>query len=485
MDIDVAQIAPAVSQSKQGVPREGAGRGEGVLSARYRAATIGMVALVALGAFESLAVATAMPTVAAALDGMSLYALSFAGALASNVVGMVAAGRWSDVRGPARPLWIGVALFMVGLLMSGWAQDMTWFLWGRLVQGVGSGAISVVLYVIAARTYPEVLQPKIFAAFSAGWVVPSLVGPTLTGIVVEHVGWRWVFLAVPLLALPAALMMRPGMRSLASTGRERAGGVFSLFDARVAWACSAAVGVCLLHLASQPPEHANSFLMLVAFVMLLVSAKRLLPKGSLRARPGLASVIALRAIAGAVFFGTEAFIPLMLSREYGLSPVWAGAVLMIGALGWSLGSWYQGNTQRPEARSRLLRIGMGLMIIGVLLLSAAIAVLHVYPLEQAGVVAIGSALVAWTLTGTGMGLVSPILSVLLLAWTAPDEVGNNSSALRLADALGIAGVLALDGAIFTRLLSHAPSIAYLAVFSFSAALAVLGLALTHRTQPGR
>lgn len=485
MDMDVGLIAPAVSEGRQDAPGKDADIRESVLSARYRAATIGMVALVALGAFESLAVATAMPTVAAALDGMSLYALSFAGALASNIVGMAAAGRWSDVRGPAQPLWIGVALFMAGLLVSGWAQDMTGFLWGRLVQGVGSGAISVVLYVIAARTYPEALQPKIFAAFSAGWVVPSLVGPTLTGIIVEHVGWRWVFLAVPLLALPAALMMRPGMRSLASTGHERAAGACRLFDARVAWACGAAVGVCLLHLASQSPEHANALLMLVALVMLLVSAKRLLPRGSLRARRGLASVIALRAIAGAVFFGTEAFIPLLLSREYGLSPVGAGAVLMIGALGWSLGSWYQGNTQRSEARGRLLRVGMGLMIIGVLLLSAAIAVLHVHPFERAGVVAIGSALAAWTLTGAGMGLVSPSLSVLLLAWTAPDEIGRNSSALRLADALGVAGVLALDGAIFTRLLPLAPSIAYLAIFAFSAALAALGLALTGRTQPGR
>ena len=474
MDIDVGQITPM----------KDAAVGEGVLSARYRAATIGMIALVSLGAFEALAVATAMPAVAAALDGVSLYALSFAGALAANIVGMVAAGRWSDMHGPTQPLWIGVALFAAGLLISGWAQDMTWFLWGRIVQGIGSGAISVVLYVIAARTYPEALQPRIFAAFATSWAVPSLIGPTLTGIIVEHVGWRWVFLAVPLLALPAAWVMRPGMRSLAPTGSRQAAGLFRIFDTRVAWACGAAVGVCLLHLASEPSGRTHMWLVIIALVMLLVSARRLLPQGSLRALRGLPSVIALRAIAGAVFFGTEAFIPLMLSREYGLSPIWAGAVLMIGALGWSLGSWCQGNTQRPEARSRLLRIGMSLMLVGVLLLSVAVAVLYEYSPERAGMFAIGSALAAWTLTGAGMGLVYPSLSVLMLAWTAPDEVGNNSSALRLADSLGVAGVLAVDGAIFTRLLSHAPSIAYLAVFSLSVALALLGLTLTHRTQPG-
>ena len=45
-----------------------------ILSPRYRATTIGMVALVALHAFEALAVAAAMPTVAEALDGLRLYA---------------------------------------------------------------------------------------------------------------------------------------------------------------------------------------------------------------------------------------------------------------------------------------------------------------------------------------------------------------------------------------------------------------------------
>jgi len=57
----------------------------GVLSPQYRALTIGMVALITLVAFESLAVATAMPTVAQALDGLRLYALAFGGPLASTL----------------------------------------------------------------------------------------------------------------------------------------------------------------------------------------------------------------------------------------------------------------------------------------------------------------------------------------------------------------------------------------------------------------
>ena len=71
---------------------------------------------------------------------------------------------------------------------------------------------------------------------------------------------------------------------------------------------------------------------------LLFCVHRLLPAGTLTLRRGLPSVIALRGIAAAAFFACEAYLPLLLQRERGLSPSWAGAVLSLGALGWFAGS---------------------------------------------------------------------------------------------------------------------------------------------------
>ena len=138
---DIAGEAPLISP--HAVP---AAPGEGLLSPRYRALTIAMVSLIAMVAFESMAVATAMPTVAQALHGLSLYALSFGATLAASIVGMVAAGQWTDARGPAPALWTGVAFFVCGLLIDGLAPNMVWLLCGRTVQGCGSGAIFVALY---------------------------------------------------------------------------------------------------------------------------------------------------------------------------------------------------------------------------------------------------------------------------------------------------------------------------------------------------
>ncbi|WP_258566811.1 hypothetical protein [Microbacterium sp. Se5.02b] len=63
--------------------------------------TLGAVALIFLAAIEALAVTTVMPIVSAALDGEALFAVAFAGTLATSVIGMVATGAWSDARGRA------------------------------------------------------------------------------------------------------------------------------------------------------------------------------------------------------------------------------------------------------------------------------------------------------------------------------------------------------------------------------------------------
>ncbi|MGV9778950.1 MFS transporter [Streptosporangium sp. NPDC003464] len=184
---------------------------EGIFAQRYRALTVGMVALIVLVAFEALAVATAMPVVGRELDGLALYALAFSGSLAAAMVATVLGGRWADLRGPVAPLWAGVGAFAVGLVIAGVAPTMDLFILGRFVQGFGGGIFQVSMYVLVSRIYPAAMHPKVFSVFAGAWVVPSMVGPAITGIVVEQLGWRWVFLGVPLLVAPAALLLWRGL----------------------------------------------------------------------------------------------------------------------------------------------------------------------------------------------------------------------------------------------------------------------------------
>ena len=464
------ELAAPVDTIDPAATAAGPGCDDGLLARRYRAPTLGAVALVALYAFEALAVSTAMPTVAQALDGLALYAMAFAGTLAASVVGMVAAGRWADRSGPRAPLQHGIVWFALGLVVAGGAPALWVLLLGRSVQGFGGGLMSVTLYVVVGRVYPPRLHARIFAAFAAAWVLPAIVGPVISGLIVEQLGWRWVFLLVPLLAVAAAAMVLPALRGIGAAAQDAAAPASD--GRRIPWAVGAAASALLLHYGGQQRGWLAAGLLALATVALLVCVLRLLPAGTLRAARGLPTVVALRGIAASAFFGTEVFLPLLLSRERGLSPTWAGVALTIGALGWSLGSWNRGRMVAPTP-SRVLRVGMAMLTAGVLVAGSAVV----------PAVPVAVAMAGWVLAGLGMGTVFPSLSVLTLELSPPSRQGVNASALQLCDALFTAAVLALGGSLFAALLARAPTAAYLSGFAITAALAALGAVLAARVRP--
>jgi len=440
----------------------------GVLAPQYRALTIGMVALITLIAFESLAVTTAMPTVAQALNGLPLYALAFGGPLASSVVAMVVSGTWSDLKGPARPLWYGTAWFLLGLVIAGAAPTMELLVAGRIIQGFGGGLVTVALYVVVGHLYPAELRPRIFAAFATGWVVPSLVGPAIAGLIVEHTSWRVVFLAVPVLAIPAALVMRPGLARVNSETTERSG---SLWDRRALWAVAAAVGVGVLSFGGQQHGVLQVALVALGLVGIAAFAPKLLPRATFRIGSGLPAVIALRGLVAASGFGAEVFLPLMLTRERGLSPSFAGLVLTVSALSWTAASWYRGRPKQPFSHSVFLQAGMAFIVLGIVT-----ATLTLNPHVPVIVGILG-----WSLTGLGMGTVFPTLSVLVLEYSSREEQGTNSSALQLSDALSTATVLAVGGSLFAAIEPHSATTAYLIAFGLPALLALIGVVAGRRT----
>ncbi|GAB7192206.1 MFS transporter [Kineococcus sp. NUM-3379] len=443
-----------------------------LLARPHRALVLGIVGLVALTAFEAVAVATAMPVVARDLGGLHLYALAFAAPLAASIVGVVAGGSSSDARGPRRPLLLGLVLFVAGLLLSGLAPSMEVFTAGRAVQGLGSGMLVVALYVVVARAFPAGLQPRVFAAMAAAWVLPAMVGPAVSGLVAEHLGWRWVFLATPLLAAAAVV---PVAGRLPGDTPGRAAG-----DARTRLAFSAALalGAGALHLAGERGGTSGALLAAASLALVVAGAPRLLPAGTVLARRGLPAVVALRGLVFAAFTGAEVFLPLLLTARRELPVAVAGLVLTAGALGWSAGSWWQGRREVPpdaEAlraeRAGLLRLGLGMQALGIAV--AAAALLPAVP--------VAVALAGWLVAGFGTGLAYPVTSLLVLGMSPEGEQGRNSSALQISDALVATVVLAASGSVLGALGAQDP-LSYAAGFAVAGGAALVGALLAGRAR---
>lgn len=476
-------------------PEQSAAAAGGIFHRSYLLVTLGACALVFLAAFESLAVTTIMPVVSRELDGASLYALAFAGPLATGVIGMVASGSWADRKGPVAPLLAAVGMFVLGLLIAGTAGSMPALVAGRLVQGLGGGGLTVALYVVIARVYPPALHPKIFAAFSAAWVIPSLVGPFAAGLVAEAAGWPWVFLGVVGLVVPALLLTAPALRGLTRAADGRAvpvaAGAGESGDAdasgnsgtrsrtpgalaKLGLAALAAAAVLGLNLSASLPG-VGGLLAGAAVAVALLAVRPLMPRGTLTARRGLPSVILTRGLASAAFFGAEVYLPYLLVERYAFAPTFAGLTLTAGAIAWASASAVQGRLGPRLPHRRAVRIGAAL-VLGAVVLALVTTVLG-WPAAVA--------IAGWIFAGAGMGLMYARLSVMTLALSTKDTEGFNSSAMSISDSLGGALSLAATGivfAAFTTAGAGTPGGAapFAGVFALTAVIGVAGVVVAPR-----
>ncbi|NCD18946.1 MAG: MFS transporter [Actinobacteria bacterium] len=423
----------------------------------------GAVALISLGAFENLAVTTMMPVVAAELDGLRLYALAMGLPLAAHIAATAAAGLWIDARSLRGPLVWGVVLFVAGLVAAGAAQGMALVAVGRGVSGLGTGLLTVTLYAAVGAIVPPAVRPRFFAAFSAAWVVPSLVGPPLAGYVAQFLTWRLVFLGVAPLALASLLLLRPLLSAADDVAASRGR---SALRTRLRTTMVPAVAVAAAVAGLQAAGSSSVVLSLAALVAIAAFLPRLLPPGTLVLRRGIASVVATRLLVNGSVIAMESFLPLLLQRERGWDPGPAGIVLTVGAVTWALGSWIQGRMIDPALRHRAA-VG------GATLVAAGTAVASLVVFEQ---VPATLAIVGWVFAGLGMGIVFPSMAVLALATTPESRHGEISAALQIADGVGAALALALVGAGFTALLGtganpYLPGFAAMVVIALVAVLA--------------
>lgn len=439
---------------------------------------LGVISLVTLGAFENRAVGTALPTMVREFDALGAFGLANAAPNASYLVSLAIAGLWSDRRGPIPALRAGAITFALAQLLVGTAQAMPMVVAGRLLSGFAEGLLDVALMALVARALPAVLRPRMFSLFAAMWILPSVLGPLVTGLVTEEFGWRWVFLGALALLVPSWFLLQPAMRQSKRTpAPERStedAAALEAWRAALPWAFAASVALFSMTLAGDHLEAHPVIGWIAIPVSLLVlgaAAARVMPRGTFRAQRGFPAVVAVRGLGGAAFAGAGAYLPLLLALQHDFSPSRAGVTLSITGVSWAFGSWLQGR-DHGIPRPTVLRIGLALMTVG-------LAVTSLLAWSDWTTLA---GFAGWTVAGIGMGLSTSSLSVLTLDLSDANNSGRNTSAGQMASTMSIATALAVSGTLLA-LNSDAPGRwVFGAIIGTSSALALAGLLLSTRVR---
>jgi MFS family permease len=283
--------------------------------------------------------------------------------------------------------------------------------------------------------YPQHLQPRVFGALSAAWVLPGIIGPAVAGWLATQVSWRAVFLGVLPFAAPLVPVLLPRLRSVGAQDGER----HRIVDGRLGRGVLLAGGALALQMGVDAGAPWAWGLVPAGGLLVVVALPGLVPPGALRLRRGLPALVAVRALFTGTFAGTEAFVPLMLIAHRGVTPALAGAALTTGTLGWSVGSWLQGTERVSLERTTLLSLAAAVLGLGVLGLAVT----------PVGAVPAWLVPVAWIIAATGMGTGMSTMNVLMLRLSPAGEEGRSSSALQLGDALGSLLGIGVAGALFS------------------------------------
>ncbi|KRV48211.1 MFS transporter permease [Wenjunlia vitaminophila] len=451
-------------------------RGEatgGLFSGTHAPATVSFAAVMFLTGFAALAVVPTLPSAAQDLDGVSLYPLVAGCFVAASLLGGVLGGHWADRAGAHRPLAAGMVLAVVTLLVSAASTSIWHLAAGRFLDGLAGGMVAVSVNAAIGQAYPDRLRPRVLALMSACWVVPSLVGPPLAGLVTEWWSWRAVFFGLAGITVLPAVAVAVVLRGPSWGVVPAPSGEGAPRPALVV-ATAVSLGAALGQYGVSGWDLRHLLCTAGALVLVTAFASRLLPPGTWRAERGLPATVLLRGLGSGVFFTLEAYVPLLLITERDAPPVVIGLAFTGAAVAWAGSSWVQGRLLERSPRHRLVAAGAIVQAAAVVLaIAGTLPATPAYTAASAMVVA-----------AVGMGMFAPSLTVLSLTHSPPGRQGHASSAMQTTQNLGQIAVLGFSSALFNVFLGGgaADAVGYGAAFGLLLAPCVLAALLAARAR---
>lgn len=366
---------------------------------------------------------------------LTSFALTFA---ASTAVW----GRVADSVGVRGPFVVGVVLLCVGAGVAAAATTFEVLLVGRLVQGVGAGAVPVLATTTLSARFAGRDRAVALGRTNSVVLVLTSLGPLLGGTLGVVVGWRAAILlpVLCLLLLPVAYRFTPARGTGAPVDVVGAGLV----------AGSAAALLAVVQTVGDPSTvTAGASLVLVPLLVVLAMRVRRHPDGFVPLAVLREDVVLRAGVAAAampvVYFAGLVAVPLQLAAR-GWDPLQNGLLLLPGAL---LGATVSFNSARVLVRlgrRGTATLGLGLSVVGGLVSAGVgfspwlagvgfVGMSTGYALAQPSLVGSVAAAVGDGLRGAALGLFT--LVFFIGAGLGSAVVGG------LGDLLGLPGALAV------------------------------------------
>jgi EmrB/QacA subfamily drug resistance transporter len=274
---------------------------------------------------------------------------------------------WSARRFGAKRLYlVSIVLFTLGSALCGVAHSIGQLILFRVLQGAGGGTIVPVGQMILVKASGPRNLARVMSALSVPVVLAPVVGPTVGGLILDNVGWRWIFYVNVPIGVVAVLT---GLRKLPSDPSENAGPLDLAGFALVATGLvGVTYGLAEVGSSSNALTHiaiplVGGILLVAAFVVRALRIRHPLLNVRLYLSKGFTAASLTTFGLGAAFFGGMILLPLYFQTVRLESALTTGLLLAPRGLGAMGGSWLSGRMTDRLGAGTTAAIGVSVTIL--------------------------------------------------------------------------------------------------------------------------
>ncbi len=422
-----------------GEERPPAGR---VSEGEVRAIIGGVVLAMFLGALDQTIVATALPTIGRELGDAQLIPWVVTGYLIAATAVTPLYGKFSDIHGRRFALLTAISAFILGSVACAVAPNMLWLILARAVQGLGGGGLISLAQTIIADVVPPRERGKYQAYIAGVFLVASVMGPALGGVIAQFLHWSVIFWVNIPLGLLALWMSYATLRRLPRNERPHK------LDIPGAVIMVGATVALMLALSSGGNVHAwlspqilgllgLSALLWLGFAARLLTAREPLIPVALLGNQVVRMGILAAAFGMGTYIGLTIYMPVYFETVWGLSAANSGMALLPLMLGTVSGATFSGRLMaRITHYKRVPMVGVSISV-------ASTATLALFALE----LPFWGVEVVLALISFGLGTLLPVSTVSIQNAVAAHQLGTVTGAMGFFRQLGGALMVAALGAI--------------------------------------